>query len=136
MDVVLEAIELKVTESMNQELLRDFTREEIDLALKHMEPLKAPGPDGMLPIFFQSFWSMIGDEVSYAILDCLNNCHIPYDLNHTLVMLIPKVKCPELISEFRPVSLCNVIYKLVSKVLANRLKKLLPLLVLENQSAF
>ena len=60
MDVVLEAIELKVTESMNQALLRDFTREEIDLALKHMEPLKAPGPDGMLPIFFQSFWSMIG----------------------------------------------------------------------------
>lgn len=121
---------------MNQELLKDFTREKIDLALKHMEPLKAPGPDGMPPIFFQSFWSMIGDEVSYAILDCINNFHIPYDLNHTLVMLIPKVKCPELISEFRPVSLCNVIYKLVSKVLANRLKKLLPLLVLENQSAF
>ena len=136
MEVVLEAIEPKVTDSMNQELFRDFTREEIDFALKHMEPLKAPSLDGMPPIFFQSFWSLIGDEVSYAILDCLNNCHIPPDLNHTFVMLIPKVKCLELIYEFRPISLCNVIYKVMSKVLANRLNKLLPLLVLENQSAF
>ena len=136
MDAVLEAIEPKVTESMNQELIKEFTREEIDVALKHKEHLKALGSDGMPPIFFQSFWSVIGDEVSYAILDCLNNCHIPHDLNHTFVTLIPKVKCPELISEFRPISLCNVIYKLMSKVLANQLNKLLPLLVSENQSAF
>ena len=107
MDAVLEAIEPKVTDNMNQELLRGFTREEIDLALKNMELLKAPDPDGMPPIFFQSFWSVIGDKVSYAILDCLNNCHIPPDLNHTFVTLIPKVKCPELISVFRPISLCN-----------------------------
>ena len=109
MDAILEAIEPKVIESMNQELIKEFTRKEIDVALKHMEPLKAPGPDGMPPIFFQSFWFMIGDEVSYAILDCLNNCHIPHDLNHTFVTLIPIVKCPELISKFRPISLCNVI---------------------------
>ena len=136
MEVVLEAIEPKVTNSMNQELFRDFTREEIDFTLKHMEPLKAPSLDGMPPIFFQSFWSLIGDEVSYAILDCLNNCHILLDLNHTFVTLIPKVECLELISEFRPISLCNVIYKLMSKVLTNELNKLLPLLVSENQSAF
>jgi len=90
----------------------------------------------MPPIFFQSFWSMVGDDVTYAVLDCLNNFHIPHDLNHTFVTLIPKIKSPEFISEFRPISLYNVIYKLMSKVLANRLKKLLPSLVSENQSPF
>ena len=136
MHVVLETIEPKVSAAMNQELIKDFTREEVEVALKHMEPLKAPGPDGMPPIFFQSFWSMVGDDVSFAMLDCLNNCYIPHDLNHTYVTLIPKVKSPEFISEFRPISLCNVIYKLMSKVLVNRLKKVLPYLVSENQSAF
>lgn len=78
---------------------------------------------------------MVGDDVSLAILGCLNNCHIPHELNHTFVTLIPKVKSPECISEVRPISLCNVIYKLVSKVLANRMKQLLPFLVSKNQSA-
>lgn len=95
---------------MNQELIKDFNKEEIDFALKYMEPLKALGPDGMPPIFFQTFWYVIGDEVSYAILDCLNNYHIPHDLNHTFVTLIPKVKSLEFISEFRLISLCNFIY--------------------------
>ena len=136
MHKVMEAVEPKVTADMNQELTKVFTREEVDLALKNMEPLTAPGPDGMPPIFFQSFWSVVGDDVTFAVLDCLNNCRIPPDLNHTFVTLIPKVKSPEFISEFRPISLCNVIYKLFSKVLANRLKKVLPYLVSENQSAF
>ena len=52
---------------------------------------------------------MVGDDVTYVVLDCFNNCHIPHDLNHTFVTLIPKVKSPEFISEFRPISLCNVI---------------------------
>lgn len=78
----------------------------------------------------------MGDDVSYAVPNCLNNCHIPHDLNHTFVTLIPKVKCLGFISEFRPISLYNVINKLMSKVVANRLKKLLPFLVSKNQSAF
>ena len=136
MQTVLKAIEPKVTANINQELIKDFTRDEVEHALKHMEPLKALGPNGMPPIFFQSFWSVVGDDVTYAVLDCLNNYYIPYDLNHTFVTLIPKVKSPEFISEFRPISLCNVIYKLMSKVLANHLKKVLPYLVSENQTAF
>ena len=136
MQKVLEAVEPKVTANMNQELIKAFTREEVDLALKNMEPLMAPGPDGMPPIFFQFFWSLVGDDVTFVVLDCLNNFHIPHDLNHTFVTLIPKVKSPKFISEFRPISLCSVIYKLMSKVLANQLKKVLPYLVSENQSAF
>lgn len=77
------------------------------------------------------------DDVSKVVLDCLNNCHIHSEFNHTYVTPVPKVKSlEEIIFEFRPIRLCNVIYKLVSKVLANRMKKLLSLVVFENQSAF
>lgn len=78
----------------------------------------------------------MGDDISAAVLDCLNRCHLPEEVNHTYITLIPKVKSLEKISKFRPISLCNVIYKLVSKVLVNRLQKFLLLLISENQSAF
>ena len=70
------------------------------------------------------------------MLDCLNNCKIPLEINSTYITLIPKVKSPELITDFRPISLCNVVYKIVSKVLANRLRAILPSIISENQSAF
>ena len=121
---------------MNRELTRDFTREEVEAVLKTMEPLSAPGPNGMPPTFFQTYWSVVGDDVSSALLNCLNNCSMPVEINHTFITLIPKVKSPERIFEFRSISLCNMIYKLVSKVLANRLQGLLPDIISENQSAF
>ena len=133
---ILEVIQPLVTEDMNISLTREFTRQEVEIALKDMAPLKALGPDGMPPIFFQSFWRLIGDDVSKAVLDFLNSCHIPKEFNFTYVTLIPKMKNPKKISEFRLISLCNVIYKLISKVLANCLKPLLPSIVSENQSAF
>ena len=133
---ILEVIQPLVTEDMNISLTREFTRQEVEIALKDMAPLKALGPDGMPPIFFQSFWRLIGDDVSKAVLDFLNSCHIPKEFNFTYVTLIPKMKNPKKISEFRPISLCNVIYKLISKVLANCLKPLLLSIVSENQSAF
>ena len=93
--IVLDAISPSSTDEMNADLIKIFTRAEVEFALKHMEPLKALGPDGMPPIFFQFFWSLVGDDVSIAVLDCLNNCHIPIELHHTYVTLIPKVKRSE-----------------------------------------
>lgn len=121
---------------MNDHLLRPFSRDEVEAAINQMEPIMAPGPDDMPPIFYQFFWSLIGDEICAAVLDCLNNCKIREEINHTNITLIPIVKSPENMTEFRPISLCNVIYKLVTKVLANRLKVILPDVVYENQSAF
>ena len=61
---------------------------------------------------------------------------LPRHLNHAYITLILKVKCSELVFEFQPISLCNVLYKIFSKVLANWLKKVLPLTIIEPKSAF
>ena len=121
---------------MNNSLIRNFSKVEVEVALKQMAPLKAPGPDGMPPAFFQHYWDSIGDDVVKAVVSCLNSNSIEPGLNHTFITLIPKVKCPEFVTEFRPIALCNILYKLVSKVLANRLKKILPHVISDSQSAF
>ena len=133
---IMDAVYPSVTEDMNTQLLRPFLREEVEVAIKEMKPTTAPSPDNMPPLFYQSFWSLIGEDICFAVLDCLNNCKIPKEINCTNTTLIPKVKSPKLISDFRLISLCFVVYKIVSKVLANRLKAILPHVISENQSAF
>ena len=133
---VLAGINTSVTAEMNSKLIRPYTESEVAVALKQMSPLKAPGPDGMPPAFYQSYWKVVGKEVVQAVLSSINSGTLPPSINHTFVALIPKVKNLEQVTEYRPISLCNVIYKLISKVLANRLKEVLPTVIAETQSAF
>ena len=121
---------------MNDELAAPFQRSEVELAIKQMDPLKAPGPDGMPPLFFQQFWPTVGEDVIEAVLTCLNSGTIPTSINRTFITLIPKVKSSVKFSEFCPIALCNTLYKIISKVLANRLKKILPCVISESQTAF
>ena len=121
---------------MNTSLTAEFTTSEVELALKQMAPLKAPSPDGMPPLFYQSYWPLLGNDVTQSILHFLNSGSLPPALGHSFVTLIPKVKNPETVSQFRPISLSNVLYRVFSKVLANRLKKIMPQLISEHQSAF
>ncbi|KAL0011115.1 hypothetical protein SO802_006223 [Lithocarpus litseifolius] len=72
-DEVVRTIKSVVTEDMNNSLISPFSRVEVEVALNQMAPLKAPGPDGMPPIFFQKFWSDIGDDVVQAVLFCLSS---------------------------------------------------------------
>ena len=75
-------------------------------------------------------------DVSQAVLSCLNSGSLLKSINHTFITLVPKVQSPKRVTDFRPISLCNVIYKIVSKVIANRLKPLLNFIISEAQSAF
>ncbi|XP_074303811.1 uncharacterized protein LOC141638297 [Silene latifolia] len=133
---VLDGIEGRVTEEMNRGLRAEYSEAEITEALNQMHPLKAPGPDGMNGLFYQSYWQIIGPEVVSTVLNILRGNMSPASINKTNIVLIPKKKAPDKIRDFRPISLCNVAYKLVSKVLANRLKVFLGDIISENQSAF
>ena len=101
-----------------------------------MALLKAPGPNGMPPLFFQTYQTDVSMDVTHAVLSCLNSCSILKSINHTFITLIPKVKNLEKVSNFRPISFCNVIYKIISKLIANRLKPVLNSIISETQSAF
>ena len=96
---------------------------EVIAALKQMVPLKALGLDGMPSLFFQHFWGVVDQEVTTSILSRLNTSKLPQLVNNNFITLISKVRSPKFVSEHHPISLCNVLYKIFSKVLANVLKK-------------
>ena len=117
-------------------LTRKFNATEVKKALDQMYPLKSPGPDGMPPLFYQYFLHVVRDSVVNCVINFLNTSVAPPNFHDTHIVLIPKVKSPTKVSEYRPISLSNVIYKVASQVLANRLKTLIPSLITENQVLF
>jgi actin-related protein len=133
---VTQLVDTVVTPEMNSTLLTPFSMEEVRSALFQMSPSKAPGPDGMIALFFQKYWNVVGLHVIDAVLDCLNSGRLLGSINFTNIVLIPKVKAPENMAQFRPISLCNVLYKIISKVLVNRMKHMLSAVISDCQSAF
>lgn len=85
---------------------------------------------------YQKNWELIGEEVCNAVSSSLNLGIINKEINSTYIALIPKSKNPVCVIDYLPISLCNVIYKLISKVLANRLKEVLPTIISPYQSVF
>ena len=133
---MLDAIQPKVTARMNSTLMREFQAMEVEKALKQMHPLMAPGPDGMSPLFYHHFWPTIKSIVIHTALDFLNHGVSPPKFHDTHIVLIPKTKNPKKVTDYRPISLCNVAYKIASKAVANRMKPGLQEIIGENQSAF
>ncbi|CAL2270845.1 unnamed protein product [Prunus armeniaca] len=136
MERILNEVRPVITNAMNDRLLEPFTREELEHTLFQMFPTKAPGHDGMPALFFQKYWHIVGDKVANKCLQILNGEGSVREFNHTLIALIPKVKMPTTVSEFRPISLCTTVYKMIAKTIANRLKFVLPHVITENQSTF
>ncbi|KAL4370540.1 hypothetical protein AHAS_Ahas06G0076000 [Arachis hypogaea] len=131
-NIVKNRIDAEKREFLDQ----PFTVEEVTQALKQMHPTKAPGPDGMPALFYQKMWRIVGNDISDYVLNILNHEADPSPINSTHICMIPKIKTPRYAKDFRPISLCNVIFKLVTKTIANRLKQILPDIVGEFQSAF
>ena len=101
-----------------------------------MGGLKAPGPDGFPRIFYQTNWDTLARDVNEMIKEMMLGSVDPRRLNATHLVLIPKVQNVDSVSQFRPISLCNYSYKVLSKVLANRLKQIIPALISPKQNAF
>lgn len=101
-----------------------------------MHPEKALGPDEMTDLFYQQSWSIIKDDVVDMVNNFITSGILDDRLNLTNICLIPKTARPNRMTELRPTSLCTVGYKIISKVLCQRLKGLLPNLISETQSAF
>ena len=97
---------------------------------------QAPGPDGCDALFYQKNWSVIGSDVTKAVQSFFASGKLLKPINHTFVALVPKTSATASLIDYRPISCCNVIYKLISKLLSKRLKAVINDLISQNQSAF
>lgn len=133
---VIDLIPEMLSEQDVSVLDKPFTQEEVYAALKEMDSTKAPGPDGFIPAFFQRFWTKIGHDICSLILRFLNDgINLSLSLNFTNIVLIPKVDNPDVIGDFRPISLCNVLYRIITKTITNRLKNFMDKIISQQQSA-
>nr|XP_027120381.1 uncharacterized protein LOC113737334 [Coffea arabica] len=133
---VLQGIPCTISNLMNAQLIKPVDEGEIKKAIFSMFPNKAPGVDGMSPCFFQSYWNIINADIVHAISSFFHTGNLLKAFNETIISLIPKVDNPVMLANFRPISLCNVLYKIISKILANRLKRVLKHCISPSQSAF
>ncbi|XP_039165581.1 uncharacterized protein LOC120291875 [Eucalyptus grandis] len=125
-----------VTEEMNAQLTAMVTMEEVRVATFQLGATKAPGLDGLNGLFYQTHWDIIQHNIFRLVQDFFTSGVMLAELNKIVLVLIPKINHPESLDQFRPISLCNFAYKIISKVLANRLKPWLGDLISVEQAAF
>lgn len=109
---------------------------EVVQALSSLGSTKAPGPDGFTALFFKKYWSSVKGDVMSFVFKFFQNNHLLKEHNHTCIALVPKQSGFHSVHHFRPISLCNIVYKLITKIMASRLKILLPKIISPLQSAF
>ena len=105
-------------------------------ALWSLKPYKAPRPDGLHAGFFQRFWHTVDNLIREEVKLIFSSGEMPAYLNKTLITLIPKCSNPETLWNYRPISLCNSIYKVLTKIIVTRLRPLLVDLVSPLQTTF
>jgi hypothetical protein len=114
-------IPCSITDEENEAISIPPTSFEIKQAIFGMQNLKAPGPDGLPPLFYKKYWSTVGATVTNAIQSFFRTIHLLTKVNNSLIVLIPKNNAPSSFNHFRPISLCNTVYKAIAKILVSRL---------------
>jgi hypothetical protein len=109
---------------------------EVKDALFAMAPWKAPGPDGLPTGFYQNGWCEMGSSIGEFVKSIWRNPVEVATGNFTDIFLIPRIDKPEFVNQFRPISLCNVSYKIITKIMVNRLKTIIPQVVSPFQIGF
>ncbi|GLT99814.1 hypothetical protein SLE2022_172280 [Rubroshorea leprosula] len=126
----------RISSEQKEWLERPFTAEEIEEGLKSCDGSKAPGPDGYNFNLLKFMWSSVRDDFVAFFREFHQNCRLVKGLNSSFLALVPKKLSPRDLKDFRPISLIGCMYKLLAKVLANRLKEVMPEIISETQSAF
>ena len=133
---ILDHIPRKVSPKNNRKLIAQVTLEEIQYVLEEMSPDKAPGPDGFTARALTACWPIVHKDLLRLVRKSQNCTKLGGATNSAFLALIPKEKRASSFARFRPISLCNIRYKIITKVMANRLKGILPKLIPENQGGF
>lgn len=129
-------MEARVTQKENMLLTAPVTDEEIQEIVFQIPPTRAPRPDDFFGSFYQYHLEVVGKYVINMIKAFWHSGKLLRKLNHTNLVFILKVMCPKNLTQYRPIALCNVSYKVLAKVLTNRLKRVMPKVICDNQSAF
>ena len=133
----LATIPIPKIDQQQKDLLEcPVTDYEIEKAIHQLSPHKAPGPDGIPTLFYREFWSIAKQDILNSTHAFFHSGSLLKSLNQTFLTLIPKVQFPDDVSQFRPISLCNVVYKIISKIMVERLKPLMDKLITPYQNAF
>ncbi|KAI5352439.1 hypothetical protein L3X38_005330 [Prunus dulcis] len=121
---------------MNNSLCSPVLDKEIKEAAFQLGASKAPSPNGFSGIFYHNYWEIIREDLCKMVKAFFQPEFSVHCLNMTEIALIPKVPNPEAVTQLRPIALCNFTYKIISKILANRLKPMLAEIISPQQSAF
>ncbi|XP_056863970.1 uncharacterized protein LOC108850387 [Raphanus sativus] len=135
-DTVERALSRRISSEVNKELTTIPSATEIRKALFAIHPDKSPGPDGFSASFFQANWNTVGPAIVDEVRGFFITGIMPESINKTQVRLIPKGQHALKVADYRPIALCNVYYKIISKILSLRLRPVLSSVISENQSAF
>ena len=128
--------QIRLSDEVRDNISRGVTEEEIKAALWSLKAFKASGSDGLHAGFYQRFWLIVGKLVIEEVKRVFRERKVPTYLNQTHIALIPKIQGPETLGNFRPISLCNTIYKIVTKTIVARLRPHLDKLISPLQTAF
>ena len=129
LEEAISSVEGEVSDEFKQFLAMTFTSLEVKDAIFQINATKSSSLDGMSPYFFEKYWSFLGSDVTRAIPNFLNNGDFIDGINEIFVVLISKIPNAQNMKHFRPISLCNVLYKIISKVVANRLNIVVPSII-------
>ena len=134
--LIEEAIPNLVTDNINSMLTMLPSMEEIRNAVFNMNKEGAPGPDGFGAIFFQTFWDIVKIDVKNAVLEFFVNSWMMPNYNASTLILIPKTPNADTVSQYRPIALANFKYKIISKILADRVASIMPFIISRQQKGF
>lgn len=125
-----------ISEEHNQLLLIPVDLQEVEEVVRQLKAGKAPGLDGFTSNLFHNLWELIKLEVWQVVEESRTLRWMFPGLNATFIALIPKEAQPNTPNKYRPIAFCNTIYKIVSKIIASRLKLFLPLIILPEKSGY